>query len=365
MTSKSTMIWGTSESRSGSLERIDRLDAIRFVAAVWVAISHGALPLRSLFSDPIARLIAGGFESTFSGVSAVMVFFIVSGLCIHLPNADAGSLPVAKFLVRRYARIGVPLIVILYVTPLVGARAEAKNSAVLWSVYAELVYYSIYPVLFYAAKRWGWSPLVMISGFGSVCLTALNLDFTNVWEFGWLTWLWGLPIWLCGCLLAESLSTGALREISGPILAWRAAAWGGGAMATFALFHSPIRIGDPVSMLVFSFVAYCWLSKELRDPARTWQWLRGCGAASYSLYLVHSVVLGGLEEHLHSVEPIANVLFRCAGVAIGAYVFYKLVEAPSHAAARRLARAISFDVHIHESRRDGQTIGPGRNVGRN
>jgi peptidoglycan/LPS O-acetylase OafA/YrhL len=85
-------------------QRIENLDAVRFVAAAWVAISHGALPFKSLLSDsdPGLRLIAGALTSTFNGQAAVMVFFIVSGLCIHWPNIGAHSLRVGEFLARRY-----------------------------------------------------------------------------------------------------------------------------------------------------------------------------------------------------------------------------------------------------------------------
>ena len=182
---------------------LDVFDAIRFVAAIWVVLSHNAAPLKPLFSDPIARLAAGAFESTFSGISAVMVFFIVSGFCIHLPYTDARSVPITKFLIRRYIRIGIPLIAVLLLTPVVGAQAEIKMGGVLWSVYAELVYYSIYPMLFYAARRFGWRVLIITFSAISLSLVLLHLEYINVQQFGWLTWLWGLPIWLSGCLLAE------------------------------------------------------------------------------------------------------------------------------------------------------------------
>jgi peptidoglycan/LPS O-acetylase OafA/YrhL len=309
------------------------------VAAVWVVLSHGVLPLRALFSDPTARLVVGGFESTFSGIAAVMVFFIVSGFCIHLPHTDGRSISIVKFLVRRYVRIGVPLLVIVFITPIVGTQAEIKIDGVLWSIYAELVYYSIYPTLFFAARRFGWSTLIISFGAISLCLTALHVEYVNVQEFGWLTWLWGLPIWISGCVLAESLRAGTLPQMYGPVSAWRLAAWGSGAAATFLAYHTQIKIGDPISMLAFSILAYFWLSKELQDPSPNWRWLEWGGTASYSLYLVHELVLGGLDEYLYSVSPGEKILVRVLSVAIVTYMFYKIVEKPSHLGARVLAQA--------------------------
>src|SRR5438477_1992376 len=140
---------------SNPTARVAGLDSIRFVAAIWVVMSHGAAPLKPLFSDPVARLISGGFSSSFNGIAAVMVFFVVSGLCIHLPYVNAQSLPVMEFLLRRYIRIGLPLLAILLTIVVLGGKAYEAGDAVLWSVYAELVYYSMYPMFFLIARRFG------------------------------------------------------------------------------------------------------------------------------------------------------------------------------------------------------------------
>ena len=66
--------------------RIRRLDTIRFLAALWVALSHGAIPWQSLSDERYSALALKALGASFSGVCAVMVFFIVSGLCIHLPQ---------------------------------------------------------------------------------------------------------------------------------------------------------------------------------------------------------------------------------------------------------------------------------------
>ena len=84
---------------SNYVNRIERLDSIRFLAALWVAISHGAIPLKPLVDEPTAKMILAGVQSTFSGTAAVMVFFIVSGLCIHLPYSGGKVVPVLHFLI--------------------------------------------------------------------------------------------------------------------------------------------------------------------------------------------------------------------------------------------------------------------------
>jgi peptidoglycan/LPS O-acetylase OafA/YrhL len=322
-------------------ERIGHLDAIRFVAAVWVALSHGAVALKPLFQDPLARLLAGGVSASFNGTSAVMVFFIVSGMCIHLPYARSSKVPAVRFLVRRYCRIGIPLLAVLVITSVVGPRAVGRQDGVLWSVYAELVYYSIYPLLFIVAQRIGWTPLLIVSGAVSVCLTIGNLQYMIVPEFGWLCWIWGLPVWLSGCLLADRLCSGRLTHSEGGSLAWRVAAWSIGTLTTILVFHSTVRIGYPVSMLGFSVFAYFWLQAELQNPFPAWRWLERCGGASYSLYLVHSIVLAIVDDT--SLTPLVADMLRSLGILIATFVFYTAVEAPSHRLARYLASRISLN----------------------
>ena len=117
--------------------------------------------------------------------------------------------------------------------------------------------------------------------------------------------------------------------------------WGGGALATWIAYHSPYKLGDPVTMLPFSFIAYFWLARELQSSNTPWRWLALCGAASYSLYLVHELVMGGVDDYIYPVPPVENVLVRVIGAAVCTYVFYKLVEAPSHVIARKVANSIA------------------------
>ena len=304
-------------------------------------LSHGAVVLKPLFQDPLARLLASGVSASFNGISAVMVFFIVSGLCIHLPYAGSSRVPVVRFLMRRYCRIGIPLFIVLMITSAVGPRAIGRQNGVLWSVYAELIYYSIYPLLFLAAQSIGWKPLLVISGAVSACLTIGNLQFMIVPEFGWLCWVWGLPVWISGCMLADRLHDGRLARPRGSRLVWRLTAWAMGTVATILVFHSPVRVGSPVSMLAFSVFVYFWLQQELRNPSPAWRWLERCGAASYSLYLVHSIVLGIVDGT--SLPPLAADLLRPLGIVLATFTFYIAVEAPSHHFARFLASRISLD----------------------
>lgn len=324
---------------SVSEARIEKLDAIRFVAAAFVAISHGAMPVKGLFSDPALQFIAGAVTSTFNGEAAVMVFFIVSGLCIHFPNVHSNSLPVGEFLIRRYIRIGVPLVAIQLIAHAIGTiDAIWAVNAVLWSLYAELVYYTLYPAMFRLARITGWSAILIVSGFASLALAVYGLDYSLVQQFGWLAWLWGLPIWISGCTLAERLRNNTRPTFGGSLVVWRLAVWGAGAAAVFALYHLPVKIGSSLSLLPFSVLAYFWLEKELHDRAPAPDVLTKFGTASFSLYLVHGLAIKEAGGMLASLGPITLLGLRLALIAAGAYAFYRIIEYPSHRLARRAAQ---------------------------
>ena len=296
--------------RMGS--RIERLDSIRFIAALWVLFSHGALASKPWFSSPIGQHFASGVWVSFDGVSAVMVFFIVSGMCIHLPYVGIDRVPVLPFLARRYVRIGIPLAVVLIVMRAAGGTASEKGHGVLWSIYAELVYYSIYPLLFSVAKRLGWAALIVCSSAISIALVLIHSNYDYVQQFGWLTWLWGLPVWLSGCALAERLHSGHITRLSGNRWCWRLVAWGLSVLATLGVLHSKIPIGYPISMLLFAGFAYPWLVNELGVRSPGWSWLERCGRASYSLYLVHNIILGAITDYFP--HPSSPVFFPLGGL---------------------------------------------------
>src|SRR5450432_277462 len=91
------------------------LDSLRFLAALWVVFSHfGFIPLPTvlLTSTGVTRMVVNLYLcSFFSGLAAVMVFFVISGIVIHAPYSEGSNPKLIPFLVRRYLRILLPLLV--------------------------------------------------------------------------------------------------------------------------------------------------------------------------------------------------------------------------------------------------------------
>ena len=336
------MSHGMKHPSSPARIRLDGLDALRGLCALAVVLGHVELP--ELGMGALGKLLRLGFHVVSNGPAAVVVFFVVSGLCIHLPQAGGRGLHIPTFYLRRAVRIGLPMAAGFALAWSTGALSEFRG--ILWSLIAEVIYYLIYPALLWAAKRFGWKWVLGASAVGALALLGSDPKAVEYPHFGWsLTWVLGLPIWILGCMLAESLhkprQTGAARTwlMRGAILAASAVA----VVARWQLgSHS---IGFPWTLSVFGVVAWLWLEQELvyfrsHPPAK---WLDTIGAASYSLYLSHVAVLH-LCWVLWGETRLTSLGFRLAMMVLavlGGGIFYLAVELPSH----RLAKALDLKKH--------------------
>jgi peptidoglycan/LPS O-acetylase OafA/YrhL len=165
------------------------------------------------------------------------------------------------------------------------------------------------------------------------------------WSFSpTLTWLLAAPAWLLGCVLAERVAAGVAPPRPAGVWYWRFATYACAAAATAAFFHSPWQLGYPLLLAPFQFVAFRWVWVEIQHfeqhpPSRFLEW---CGQWSYSLYLVHNIVIA--MTPLWPAHLVLSWALRVGLVFAGALAFYATVEAPAHwiarVASRRLALAL-------------------------
>ena len=235
------------------------------------------------------KIIVGGYNNAFCGVGAVIVFFVVSGFCIHYPFVLARTLPIGPFYVRRYIRIVGPLVIALTVGGIIGQSITVFYQAIIWSLVAELIYYTLYPAIRPIFEKW---PLqtVVASYIPAVALVVTtHPGALNFHEFGpWLTWIVGLPSWLLGCLLAIYVSSAARVRVAPP---WnfRVAVWILSSVASIVRFH--LHIGYPWTLTPFAVVVFFWIREEIAyyRVARPSGFFEYCGKFSYSIYLVHGL----------------------------------------------------------------------------
>ena len=332
--------------------RIQGLDSIRFICAVWVAMCHHLDPpiLTLVPEGPLAgKLFHGVYNNILNGPAAVIVFFVISGFCIHYPFAGNNKSPhLLEFYTRRSLRILVPLLAILSVAMFTGTNLSHFNTGILWSLVCELIYYAIYPALLTLRLRHrSWLPALAVSFFASLWLASTNPGAGNYPSFGFgLNWLLGLPCWLLGCQLAEwvSRSDCAQREKIGNIWKWRLgvlfAAWVASAMR----FHTPI--GYPWTLNFFGILATCWLLQEIihRETKAPSKRLETAGLASYTLYLIHvpahDFVYNLSKAHFTDMNPWLYWILSMLVLFGSCILFYLIIEKPSHLLARHLGGQI-------------------------
>lgn len=319
--------------------RLVGLDTLRGLCALAVVLGHINLP------DSGGGRIESALRFLYSifsnGPAAVMIFFVISGLCIHLPQAGGRDLHVPTFYSRRGLRIGVPMGVAWLISWWAGCLPEFDG--VLWSLICEIIYYALYPVLLWLSRKWGWNAVLFSSALAALVVLASDPSLSEYPSFGVSrTWILGLPIWILGCMLAERL-----RNHAGPVNGlqlWMSRSLVFGASAAAVILRWKLgshSIGYPWTMTAFGLVSWWWLGIELRHlrslpPPR---WLDIIGAASYSLYLSHVLVIHlgwGLLGAYGSTLWFRALLVAASLIAAG--LFYLAVERPSH----RIATGINL-----------------------
>jgi len=333
---------------SGRNMRYPVLDALRFVLALWVTVGHYAVfPLfaGADTATKLGRTLVHGWSSIVFGTPAVIVFFVISGFCIHLPFRNRKKLTIARYYARRYTRILIPLAGGIVAFKLLADKRIALFdrdsilwSSILWSLLCEEIYYAIYPLLRHIRNRFGWTPLLILA-FGAGSGVSASHGYAADWSpYGPIgTSLILLPVWLLGCLLAEQVDTLPVISSSFVIWKWRFFCWF--ASWVSEMLHFKFHVSLTHSMILFGVVAYFWVKKELSYGMhkRPWGLLVSAGAWSYSLYLIHGPVIGFLNRwQPPNFGYIVNWCFACFLMLGTSYVFYRIVERPSHEWARRI-----------------------------
>jgi peptidoglycan/LPS O-acetylase OafA/YrhL len=322
------------------------LDTIRFVCALWVTLGHIGLP--PIFTEAehgLLYILNGIYNGVINGPAAVIVFFVISGFCIHYPYRQGQRPHLPSYYTRRLVRIGIPLLIAIPVSGFCGVYYSSMSDSILWSLMAEIIYYLIYPALLLLAARFGWRRLILVSFVLAYCIIATNPGGNggNYPAYGdGLNWLVGLPVWLLGCLLAQRSDTLPAANTHN-IWLWRTGVVAASCLATLLRWHLPIgSIGFQWTLNLFGVVVFAWLAQEIvffrqHQPIR---WLETAGAWSYSLYLIHASGANLVYKMVPFGKPTPFVfgMLLIVSALFFSYIFFILVERPSHRLAVRLSK---------------------------
>ncbi|ASU36713.1 acyltransferase family protein [Mucilaginibacter xinganensis] len=356
-----------------ALKHIAGVDQLRYVFALWVFFTHGGNP--PLFAGhaktPIFDFIDHLYGWSVNGQAAVMGFFIVSGLCIHYPNIRRDSFDIKSFYAARFLRLSLPLFACLAIAKFLNFYHPNGFLRVvpMWTLYCEAIYYVVYPFVLWVVKKDYLIQLIISTGFLSVVLIIIWSDqrsmyFHEIGGGGFLNWkaaLLAFPCWLLGVLLAERLSVASIinkivNEKHG-IWLWRT-----GALLlsviTFPLYRYALYyhfINKPIiglfftsqlTILLFGLYAFFWIEREVINinfgKALPSYRLEKMGAASYSLYLVHLLVIWLFEK----ISPVyfsgylSNWLLLFVTLHIAVFLFFIVFEKPSHKLSKFCANAL-------------------------
>lgn len=340
-----------------SRARLAGIDSIRFVSALVVLFGHLGLLKERLHgsAEPgLIKIAFGVFNNLFNGPAAVIVFFVISGFCIHYPFRNGRPLGIMPFFSRRFIRIVPPALVFMFFLRFIIGDHSGVQDTVLWSVVCETIYYFIYPALLYLRKKSSWILLIAISYSCVAVMVALHADLLISSQyaytaFGWATWIIGLPCWLLGCWLAEHYQSLPLFSPLG-IWSFRVAIFIISIVLRMAKFHVSSPFASNCILLdIFAVLACYWIGIESIYSERhgAIQILEKAGRWSYSLYLIHTLTvpilyLLGLSAII--IKPETHI-FVIALALIMSYIFYLLVELPSHRIAIIVGRALAKAEH--------------------
>ena len=326
-------------STQKSANRIAGLDSLRFILATVVLLSHIDFAANVAPDSAFMTTVRALLGNWTPGPPAVIVFFIVSGFCIHFPyrTGTKGLPSLYAFYVRRWVRTLVPLGIALIMAHAIVGNWRALDG-IIWSLICEEVYYLLYPLLRRWTPRYSWFQILLVSYIPAVVLFIALPGALHPWQFGsGLTWLAFFPCWLLGCVLAEQVDS--LRETRArfciPLLTWRCVIWVFAAGCSILRFH--VGIPYPWTLSAFAVTCFFWLRREMSGTSETRfsssiEWL---GGVSYSIYLTHPPFVILIASFLPS--GLLTKFVTLCGSLLLCVLFGVLVEKPIH----RLARALS------------------------
>ncbi|WP_413668452.1 acyltransferase family protein [Mucilaginibacter sp. Mucisp86] len=303
--------------------------------------------------------------------SGVILFFLLSGFCISLPYVgnNARKLNLEEYAIRRFLRIYPPYLIAIiftliiefillkvYALPVAPYTSYLANvfmvqnyttgaltsNGALWTLPVELELYIAFPLVFYLLKNWGDKALMIITGI--VSLTTLSLFISGQFWLGSdfaMYWV----VWCAGVLLAREYANGTLSKPSAWLLVTAVITIG------LAVVLQVRGTPSPYLELLFGFfyLMLLWLgiSTEYRwnkyIPRSIVKVMNVLGTCSFSLYLIHKPVFGLIgiiwvsyfgSKPINFLIPVGfSILMVCM-----AWGFYLLIEAPTHALAKKLSR---------------------------
>jgi len=343
--------------------RFEALDSLRGIAALIVLIYHLSMTYGG-FNLYSRRMIP--IRIFFAGQDAVFIFFALSGFVLFLSMEKRDDFAYFPYIVRRMIRLYIPLAVTVLISallyffvqpvPIIDAsmwlnsagwtdtpdastltghlalldpdRFQSLNS-VMWSLVHEIRISIIFPLLAFSITKSPRITVLLTAFISAMCFIFFDQphsgNFIDVFHTGRYLFLFSAGAYLAH--VRSQICQFMAERSPWPMLI---TAW-----ALLSVFGSLAPLAATIAAILVLTASFA--SKGVRH-ALSWPVLIWLGRISYSLYLVHMLVILTFMHTLSEQAPHATLLALMFIFSIViAELFYRLVERPSMSIGRRAA----------------------------
>ncbi|WP_329766593.1 acyltransferase [Bacillus nitratireducens] len=370
--------------------RYKELDSLRGIAAIIVLLGHFLALFPILGKKVMYSTFGAYFSILWQGHSAVIIFFVLSGFVLSLPFYKGTEFNYLKYLIKRVCRIYIPYIVILFIAIGIKLGVHSKigtipglvqwgswnievsfnrvmdhilflrefNSdafiMVIWSLVHEMRISIVFPLIIFLLLRVNWKLSMGIAMFlsviGYLLMKNIPSEFNMPVSTNYFITLHYSSMFIIGALLAKNREYLVSKIINSKvkyILLPLGLLFFSYPRIPFMLLSKLIGEIDYDLYLIIIDWYICFgavliilsaLSSKLFSKLLLIKPVQFIGEISYSLYLVHPIVLLTTVHIFYgkiSVPLILLISFLFTMVV--SVLCYKFIEIPSIKIGRKLA----------------------------
>ena len=379
-------------SKSKEVVRIKALDSLRGLAACEVLIGHSLVVFQVFLVAAAYQPVANPFVNwmvytplhlLWAGGPAVIFFFVLSGFVLALPYVHKQDLPYPVYLIRRFCRIYLPYLALIFLSvfflklnfchnfiPNTGAwinsiwSVPVSNAQIVrvlfmagspfsyniapttWSLVHEMRISILFPFLCMLVLAWDWKKSLALSlGIAAAGVGLAYDSFLSVLDLN-LT-VFYISFFIVGALLAKYrqavvrwMEKRSRFEIGGFLfLGLFLYSWDWTIRPIFLLnlkFGNDFLTDGSAGLAAALFISLALSVGSIRDKleSKPLGWL---GKVSYSLYLFHPMVLLLCVYYLQGWLTVWGSVFLgfCLSL-LAAEFFYRTIERPSIQLGKRI-----------------------------